>query len=142
MQLMMGRRAPSVLHPFILLIITVPVRADVYTWQDENGQQQFSDRPPEAQDYQRWEPPDNPNSDLQLPEAQDNWPDLSDREDDEDGDSRAREQRLRQEKRCRGYEAELERINNQLRAGYREPKGNRLRARRRRLRSKEFNECT
>lgn len=141
MPVILGRRAPSVLHPFILLVITATARAEVYTWQDETGQQQFSDRPPETRDYQRWEPPENPNSDLQLPEPRDDWPDLSNTDDEEDGGSHAREEKLRQEKRCREYEAELERINNQLRAGYREPKGNRLRAKRRRLRSKEFNEC-
>jgi len=97
--------------------------------------------PPESRDYQRWEPPENPNSDLQLPEPRAHSPVVSGNDDEDERSSNARSEKLRQDKQCREYEAELERINNQLRAGYREPKGNRLRAKRRRLRSREFNEC-
>jgi len=135
------RRASSFLYPLILLVIAVPAWAEVYTWQDETGQQRFSDRPPESRDYQRWEPPENPNSDLQLPEPRAHSPVVSGNDDEDERRSNARSEKLRQDKQCREYEAELERINNQLRAGYREPKGNRLRAKRRRLRSREFNEC-
>lgn len=141
MPVTLGRRAPSILCLFILFFITAPSRAQVYTWNDEAGQQRYSDRPPTTREYKRWEPPENPNSDLQLPEPREHWPDPSSGNDEEESRSSAQSERLRQERQCREYEAELERINNQLRAGYREPKGNRLRAKRRRLRSKEFNEC-
>lgn len=137
------RRKPALcfLCSLILLPVTVPTQAEIYTWHDESGQQRFSDRPPEATDYQRWQPPENPNSDLQLPEPRDDWPDRSTREDEEESSSSAQSERRRQAERCREYEAELEHINNQLRAGYQEPKGNRLRAERRELRSRQFEEC-
>jgi len=141
MPVLPGNRALSFLYPLILFAMAAPAWAEVYTWQDETGQKRFSDQPPTTRDYERWEPPDNPNSDLQLPEPREDWPERSSGGDKEENRSSAALERERQEEKCRGYEAELERINNQLRAGYREPKGNRLRARRRRLRSKEFNEC-
>ena len=118
-----------------------PAWPEVYTWRDESGQKRYADQPPATQDYRRWEPPENPNSDLQLPEPREDWPNRSNSRDEEEGPSRAEREERRQEKRCREYEAELERINDELRAGYREPRGNRLRAQRRRLRSRQFNEC-
>lgn len=47
----------------------------------------------------------------------------------------------RQERQCVRYRKQLERIEQQLDAGYREPKGNRLRQQRRELQSTLFREC-
>ena len=47
----------------------------------------------------------------------------------------------RQERQCVRYRKKLERIEQQLDAGYREPKGNRLRQQRRELQSTLFREC-
>ena len=130
-----------VLSLVILTLAAVPAWPDIYSWQDASGRQRFSDRPPGNRDYERWTPPENPNSDLQFPEPRD-WPTERDEDDDEAREKSSSEKReSRREARCREYEQELERVNNQLRAGYREPRGNRLRARRRELRSKEFWEC-
>ena len=140
----MSYQRASIFFYSLILFIAAPAWAEVYTWQDENGQQRFSDRPPETQDYQQWEPPDHPNSDLQLPEPRERSsvePSKDDERENSTKTSSGESQQEKQEKRCRQYEAELERINNQLRAGYREPKGNRLRAKRRRLRSRQFREC-
>lgn len=47
----------------------------------------------------------------------------------------------RQERQCTRYRNKLARIEQQLDAGYREPKGNRLRQQRRELQSTLFREC-
>lgn len=47
----------------------------------------------------------------------------------------------RQQKQCARYQARLDRINRKLDAGYREPRGNELRAQRRELESQLFREC-
>lgn len=44
-------------------------------------------------------------------------------------------------KRCRRYREQLETIQSRLRAGYREPQGNRLRAKRRQLEQRQREEC-
>lgn len=141
MSSLVKRPGPSFFRLLVLFAIAVPAWAEVYTWKDDAGQQQYSDRPPETQDYRQWEPPENPNSDLQLPEPRERRPVVTDKGNERERSARANSGPTRQEKRCRRYEAELERINSQLRAGYREPKGNRLRAKRRRLQSKQFRQC-
>jgi len=136
-----ARKHPWGLSGFVILACAaVPAWSEVYSWQDESGRQRFSDRPPENRDYERWTPPENPNSDLQFPEPRP-WPDDTDEGGDESEKDAASSDESVQEEQCREYEEELERINNRLRAGYGEPEGNRLRARRRELRSKEFREC-
>ena len=135
-------RLAVVLSLVLLTLAVMPARSEIYSWQDESGRQRFSDRPPGNRDYERWTPPENPNSDLQFPEPRD-WPTEPDEDDDEAGEESSSETRESQrEARCREYEQELKRINNQLRSGYSEPRGNRLRARRRELRSQEFRECS
>lgn len=124
-----------------LLILAAPsAPAQVYVWQDESGSQQFSDQPPQDKAYQRWEPPENPNSPLQLPEPRQR-PGATEQNDTESRDKTSARSPDPQEQRCRGYEKALERIDRQLRAGYREPRGNRLRARRRQLLADRFREC-
>ncbi|MGY6630543.1 MAG: hypothetical protein ACXIUL_05975 [Wenzhouxiangella sp.] len=43
---------------------------------------------------------------------------------------------------CQSYLDRLERIQDQLRRGYREPRGNQLRAQRREISTRYRNECT
>ncbi|HVL01454.1 MAG TPA: hypothetical protein VM553_16670 [Dongiaceae bacterium] len=47
----------------------------------------------------------------------------------------------RQQKHCARLQVRLDRINRQLDAGYREPRGNELRRQRRELESQIFREC-
>lgn len=117
--------------------------AGVYTWRDDNGVVHFSDRAPQQVDAQKVVPatpvlvPMKNNlgaaeaiaESLATPVASDE-PTSGNRRKNDD-----------QAQRCQRYRQQLETIQSQLRAGYTNAQGNRLRERRRSLSRKLGREC-
>ncbi|MGB8714687.1 MAG: DUF4124 domain-containing protein [Onishia taeanensis] len=112
-------------------------QAQVYSWQDEAGQWHYSDHSPDGGGEQRSldELPDI-NS-MRPPGASPYRPLPSSRS------SGANTQRFAGavNPRCDSLEQRLESVQQQLRAGYEEPRGNRLRAARRELAAAYRREC-
>lgn len=123
------------------LIIAATARAEIYTWTDEDGVTHYTDTPRQDGAHEERTRPDLANSPMALPEPG-TWEVKRDNGDDEASQpSRAEREAAAREKRCQGYEKRLDRVNEELGRGYQEPRGNQLRAERRKLRSKIFSEC-
>ena len=112
-------------------------QAQVYSWQDDQGQWHFADHAPAAGAERR---------------ALDDLPDLNTMRPPEDSpyrpisSPRPSAQRSQpsaggQDAHCESLESRLEAVQRELRAGYQEPRGNRLRARRRELTAAYRREC-
>ncbi|WP_458526080.1 DUF4124 domain-containing protein [Onishia taeanensis] len=112
-------------------------QAQVYSWQDQEGQRHFADHPPAGSAEHRTldELPDLNN--MQPPGASPYRPLPSPRPATGNA-TRAVEATT---SRCESLERRLEAIQEQLRAGYGEPRGNGLRARRRELNAAYRHEC-
>jgi len=119
----------------------------VYEWVDEAGQRHFSDQKPNDVDPNAIEPfqlyDDSPQpqqtKEAYQPKRYTSPPRKPSR-------SRQRRQRqaqarLKQQQRCEKYLDQMRTIQTQLRRGYREPQGNRLRQRRFELSKKYQKEC-
>jgi hypothetical protein len=119
------------------LVASAPARGQIYEWIDADGKRHFSDRKPVGFEFRI------------LDESEDRLttyrpapvpPPAADRDArSSPHGSRARREpagsrRDRREAICRDYLDRLEAVQDQLRAGYDEPRGNRLRATRRELR--------
>ncbi|WP_192034980.1 DUF4124 domain-containing protein [Halomonas sp. YLGW01] len=129
-----------------LAVWTLAVEAQVYSWQDEEGRWHFADAPPAAQepadDTERRSVDDLPTlNTMQPPQAspyrQPATPPSSGRASHSLSGSRE----AAPDPRCQRLEERLESVQQALRAGYREPRGNRLRARRRALTDAYRREC-
>ncbi len=131
----------------LLLIITlVPatLTAEIYKWRDDKGRVHYGERPPadrfEAREISAALPPIH-----EIPAA--TAPSSSTRQSpqpkgDDLRQTLAAEQALeRQTQRCGKYADQLADIQRKLRAGYGEPRGNKLRQRRRMLEQKQYEEC-
>ena len=127
--------------PALAVMAISPAHAEIYQWTDEEGVTHYTDQPREDGAEKEWARPDLTNSPMELPEPG-TWEPEREPEKDDRGDHQAARERLsEQERDCRQYEKRLDRINEELGQGYREPRGNRLRAERRELRSTIFSEC-
>lgn len=115
----------------------VVAQAQVYSWQDKEGQRHFSDHPPAGGAEHRAldELPDL--NTMQPPGASPYRPLTSSRP---SAGSATRAVDV-PNPRCESLERRLEAVQQQLRAGYGEPRGNRLRARRRELTAAYRREC-
>jgi hypothetical protein len=134
------------------LCFTLTVNAEIYTWVDSKGVSHFTDERPESRDHEqvklgrpllipmqetitRGKPVTNvtrqPKGSGEAGSA--NEPKLKEK--------REARSRQRQKARCDGYREKLERIQQQLRAGYSNDKGNRLRRQRREVNQKLSWEC-
>ncbi|TVP53957.1 MAG: DUF4124 domain-containing protein [Halomonadaceae bacterium] len=124
---------------FILLasLISFQANAEVFIWTDDQGQAHFSDTPPDNAPYRGMPTPDLKNTPLLLPEQR-SRPSPRSATTRKTNTSVAPTTR---NPRCQNYEQRLERVQLQLRNGYREPRGNRLRHERRELKSKLWNDC-
>ncbi len=117
----------------------------VYQWVDENGVRHFSDRqPPEGVEARETRPGGlstytaAPVLPTPAPAQRQQSPQQSVTVTPSSTPAAPR----RNEQRCQSYLAQLEHIQEQLRRGYREPRGNRLRAQRREVSTRYRNECT
>lgn len=131
---------PGWLVTFCLTLMPLtPVSADVYRWVDDDGGLHFSDRAlaPGAEAMAR-------------PGAVNRVPAVTTASAGQPGTASGRRsaprqadpaQRARQQRTCDDYLKRLDRIQSQLRAGYSNAKGNRLRAQRRSLSERYHREC-
>lgn len=130
---------------FGLACTLVQASQPLYRWTDAQGVVQFSDVAPAQGAFDVIQPSPPALTPLppppKLPKTSSSRPTQAEKRRAEQIDRQlAREQR-QLKKRCRDWQRELEHIQQQLRAGYREPKGNRLRARRRMLSDWIYEDC-
>ncbi|KAA8983630.1 MULTISPECIES: DUF4124 domain-containing protein [Gammaproteobacteria] len=126
--------------PLLAMFMVATVHAEIFTWTDEEGVTHYTDQPGK-EGAEEATSPELANSPMELPEPGTWKPERENREDDDNDHKTARETVSARERRCQRYEERLSRVNEELGRGYREPRGNRLRAERRELRSKIFSEC-
>lgn len=137
---------------FLCLFIPAVSAAEVYTWIDDQGVAHFTDIKPEAREH---EPVEIRRPSL-IPMRENitrgervstiNRQVSRRLESSSGGKQKASAQqeareRKRKDARCAGYRQRLERIQQQLRAGYSNDQGNRLRRQRREVSQKLSREC-
>lgn len=127
--------------PMLLVLATSPAHAEIYRWTDEDGVTHYTDTPRQGGADKEWTRPELANSPMELPEPGTWEPEREEEDGGDDDRQTAREKVSEKKRRCRQYEERLDRINEELGRGYREPRGNKLRAERRELRSTMFSEC-
>lgn len=121
----------------IIYIIIFPTSATaaLYKWQDADGRVHYSDTPPSvsqsnlALEYQH--PADNR---IEPPAV------IAPRKKAKPRKKHRAKRRKVATVSCGKYQQKIDKIQRQLRSGYREPKGNKLRSRRREL-SKKLRQC-
>ena len=132
---------------FILLVCTAAA-GQVYEWFDEHGNRHFSDQKPEGVEYRvLGDPADRLSTyaptDATSPISKSRPADNSAADASPAASRRAKNDKARDlEAVCDDYLQKIDRIQSQLRAGYSEPRGNRLRARRSALQSAYRRDCT
>ncbi|MBD3655969.1 MAG: DUF4124 domain-containing protein [Marinobacter sp.] len=132
----------------LCVLLTTPAAAEIYRWKDASGVIHFSDIPPRHEHHSRVQVPDPvtiPMSDtvrqsenvrqsrravgkLLQPERKNRY-------------AQADKTAAAQAARCEKHRQQLDRIQSQLRAGYSNDRGNRLRERRRNLSQRYSREC-
>ncbi|MCH8499129.1 MAG: DUF4124 domain-containing protein [Marinobacter sp.] len=142
-----------VLFAILTAMTSAGYASGVYTWIDEHGVRQFSDTPPETRTY-RAIPQENlapsrytPN--LERPRQQQSATRPQSRQQSatpqrqagSTANQRRAEQQRRQEQQCERYQARLRSIQAQLRSGYSNAQGNRLREERRQITERYNREC-
>jgi len=125
-------------------LIPATLVAEIYKWQDEKGRVHYGERPPadhaEAREISAALPPIHEIPAATAPKAAER-PSLQTKADDRRETLAAERALERQTQRCEKYADQLADIQRKLRAGYREPRGNKLRERRRLLEQKQHDEC-
>ena len=124
----------------LLFAVTASVQADVYSWEDKDGNTVFSDTPPENRPVEQIDPSANANPAITLPEPRQRQTQKDTSSRSASPSSASREDRA-QQRRCERIDSRLETINTRLRRGYREPTGNRLRSERRELQTERYRDC-
>ncbi|MEP1213675.1 MAG: DUF4124 domain-containing protein [Marinobacter sp.] len=137
---------------FLLLLIPAVSTAEMYTWIDEQGVAHFTDIKPSDREHRQVEL--RPPSLIPMRENISRGERVStinrqvnrSLEANDGGKQKASAQQearelKRKNARCAGYRERLERIQQQLRAGYSNDKGNRLRRQRREVSQKLSREC-
>jgi hypothetical protein len=124
----------------------------IYEWIDEDGNRHFSDREPDVAGWSQrtidedaistYRAPDHPAPQRRRPTDASEAP-------DDDGPSKDSDRRRNSpfspdpgaEARCKDLLTRIDAVQDELRAGYREPRGRQLRDRRRDLREEYRNVC-
>lgn len=139
---------------FAIFMVIAPAAAagGVYTWIDEHGVQQFSDTPPATRAYrtipQESLEPSRYTPNLERPRQQQvgarsqprQQPSRSQSHNQTVANQLSVEQQRRQQQ-CERYQIRLSRIQAQLRSGYSNAQGNRLREQRRQVSERYNREC-
>ncbi|GAB4200628.1 MAG: hypothetical protein Tsb002_36860 [Wenzhouxiangellaceae bacterium] len=129
---------------FGLVLAPSMALAQMYEWVDEQGRRHFSDQlPPPGISYQVREEDSEDLLSTYAPEAtrqRKSSRKTSRQRSGRRSDVASRERR-EQEKRCAQYLQRMEKVQDRLRRGYREPQGNRLRQQRRDLSDRYQREC-
>lgn len=138
--------------------LTPLAEAKIYKWRDSEGDTHYSDRPPPVRRIDG-PPAASDNSANRSEEISADLPYLhsmqapaklfpkrstqvapkTNRTPKRQAAKKSNAQALARQ--CQGYRNQIASINKQLRSGYREPKGNRLRSRRRELSDKLYRQC-
>ncbi|MEQ9545148.1 MAG: DUF4124 domain-containing protein [Marinobacter sp.] len=146
---MPGSLAALLIASFFILL-TLPASAGVYTWTDADGVVHFSDRQPPARNHETvtlGEPSVVPMSENIGQGKRVTTINQQVSRSLERSDSGRRSASLdkkadaRHQKKCNGYRKRLDRIQQQLRAGYSNDQGNRLRRQRRKFSQALSREC-
>jgi hypothetical protein len=132
------------LMPALSDMINLASAAEIYRWRDAQGKLHYGELVPQDADYEQLDQSTLPPvHTLPVAEKSPQVETTSNRA--QQKKSRPKSRRGVQEnsriKRCRRYQEQLETIQSKLRAGYREPQGNRLRAKRRQLEQHQREEC-
>ena len=142
-----------VLLAALIAVFPTAYASGVYTWIDEHGVRQFADSPPDTAPYRaipqeqlepirytpRLESPQQRPSGASAESRQ--LSSTTQRQNASAADRRKAEQRRRQAQQCERYQAHLNRIQAQLRSGYSNTQGNRLREERRQVSARYNREC-
>ena len=133
-------------HMLLLLagifVFSVP-QAQIYEWFDEHGNRHFSDQKPVGVEHRvLGDPADRLSTYAPEPISKSRPADNSAADASPAASRRAKNAKARDlEAACNDYLKKIDRIQSQLRAGYSEPRGNRLRARRSALQSAYRRDC-
>ncbi|NIB38722.1 DUF4124 domain-containing protein [Pseudomaricurvus alkylphenolicus] len=123
----------------LLLISQFASVATIYKWKDEHGTTHYGDHVPGNQEATAVKPNDLPHiHGSEAPKSIEFW-----KRPKNESNKRytARTQRSRRSNKCGQYEQKIEAINSALRSGYKEPKGNKLRAKRRKYKDLLYEQC-
>lgn len=128
-------------------MLCLPAAAQVYEWIDEQGNRHFSDQEPEGVEFRiLGDPAENLSSyapsPIRTPRAGSRASGESAPKSGKTRRSSGIESRQELELICADYLRRIDVIQSQLRAGYREPRGNSLRARRSALQAAYRRDCT
>jgi len=121
-------------------------QAQVYEWFDEDGNRHFSDQKPEGVDFRALGDSAANLSSYQPDYIQQSRPLVDQRRHDSSSSGQSRRSAAGaaaddRKAACAGYLTRIDRIQARLRAGYGEPRGNRLRAERSALRTAYWRNC-
>ncbi|MAX33122.1 MAG: hypothetical protein CME72_08660 [Halomonadaceae bacterium] len=119
---------------------TMAAQAQIYSWQDETGQWHFADHSPEGGGGEQRNLDELSDINSMRPPGDSPYRALSSPQSSRSGSSVQRNAGGANP-RCDRLEQRLESIQQQLRVGYEEPRGNRLRAARRELTAVYRREC-
>ncbi|MCG7198495.1 DUF4124 domain-containing protein [Marinobacter pelagius] len=133
----------------LCLLLTTPVQAEVYRWTDATGSIHFSDKPPERLPHTELElrnpvtvpMADNLRRSRNISATRDEVQSMLSASDTPRKARGGREHQNQHATTCDGYRKKLDRIQSQLRAGYKNDRGNSLREKRRRLSKTYSREC-
>jgi len=127
------------------LVMVSSTAAEIYKWRDEQGVMRYSDRPPAARvqytEVSQQLPDLNEMEPTSLPTAEGRRQSRPGAQSRPPGRSHSQESLSAQQKQCQVYRQALEQVQRQLRAGYSNERGNRLRERRRMLSEKLYRQC-
>jgi hypothetical protein len=130
---------------FILLATTSCTHANpIYRWRDAQGHLHFDESKPLNQKYETVDEKSLPliNTATAPAASENSTTKKSSRTKNSVKKSNKKTKSVEAaQKRCRRYDEQLDNIANRLRAGYREPTGNHLRAKRRQLEQRVRDEC-
>ncbi|MBD3641679.1 MAG: DUF4124 domain-containing protein [Marinobacter sp.] len=133
----------------LCLLATTPAHAEVYRWTDANGAIHFSDKPPRRLPHSELElrepvtvpMAENLRQSRNISATRDEVQTMLTASDRPQKPQSSRQSDDKQAKTCDGYRNKLDRIQSQLRAGYKNDRGNSLREKRRRLSKAYSREC-
>ncbi|MFT5717742.1 MAG: hypothetical protein ACJAWS_000247 [Oleiphilaceae bacterium] len=113
-----------------------------YRWQDAKGDWQFSDKAPiKSSSEMNISKVFGQNVNISKPANTATNPTLIKLKAQPVNKPQKSKQKAKHEQICQTLEAKLDTIHRKLRAGYKEPKGNKLRAQRRRINNKIYKQC-
>jgi hypothetical protein len=134
------RQAPFLVLTVLLLFFPARSIAEIYQWTDSRGVVHYTDERPMGIHSAGLEAGDLPELSIVRTRSSGDFRYSVESAQTEEASGSA-PGHGRTARVCAEVKAGLEQVQSQLRNGYREPRGNRLRAKRRQLRTRYFREC-